>query len=132
MKNLLLALGIIISISSCSEDATTFELLDGTYTGTFGRSGPNARYVSSNVEITFDNQKFEGTSDREKYPAICKGTYKIIGSEIEFVDSCFWTSEFDWTFILAGKFELSWNGEEIIITRSYEGGVVDVYRLKRQ
>jgi hypothetical protein len=117
---------------SCHDDSVTFELPDGTYTGIFTRSNPHARFLTSTVVLTFNDHNFEGSSSIENYPSICKGSYKIIGNDIEFTDSCTWTADFDWSFILSGNFNISMSGAELLITRSYDGKVTDTYSLKRQ
>ena len=103
----------------------------GTYKGQFIRSNPNSKFAPSNITLTFTCDKFSGESDKEKYPAICNGTYKITGQEIEFFDACAWTADFDWTYILNGKFTLTTDGRKVEMRRS-QNGQSDSYKLELQ
>lgn len=103
----------------------------GTYKGVFTRSSPLAKYASSNVTLTFMENKFSGESDQKNYPAICNGTFKVIGSEIEFTNECIWTADFDWTYILKDKFKLRRDGDKIEMIKS-EDGHTDQYTLTLQ
>lgn len=130
--------GIILTLLlspllSCDENNTD-EIVDlpiGNYKGQFIRSSPHTKYDPSNVTLTFTADRFFGESDKIKYPAICNGTYKLTGREIEFTNDCPWTAEFDWTYILNGKFELSVDGDELVMTK-YFGGHTDLYKLTLQ
>jgi len=133
MKNLFLILFFLFGLIACREyDELPVVLENRTYVGQFNRSSPNTKWQASTVTLTFDNNNFTGNSSSIKYPAICKGTYEISGSEIIFTNAYPWTAEFDWTLILGGKFKLSKSGAEIIMTRSYNGSVVDTYRLVKK
>jgi hypothetical protein len=72
--------------------------VDGHYTGVFTRNG-----ISSMVELELKDGHFSGKSEGDKFPAICKGSYTYTLTTITFVDSCLWTTEFDWSLILNGE-----------------------------
>ena len=97
--------------------------------GTFYRTGPGIKYNASIVTIKIRNNTFEGTSKVQNYPAICKGTFKISGQEVEFFNSCQWTANFDWSFILTGKYKFTIYDRKISMKRNYPNGVSDVYQL---
>lgn len=122
----------LASAFSCSTDELEPEVLSGTYTGRFSRISPIVEYIPSTVTLTFTGNKFSGSSSDEKYPAICRGTYTVDGSEIEFENGCVWTADFDWTYILDGEFELVVEGDELIITRRYNEELYDVYTLVKE
>ncbi|MBA4055857.1 MAG: hypothetical protein C0490_14170 [Marivirga sp.] len=103
----------------------------GRYKGVFTRSSPLAKYASSHVTLTFTENKFSGESDQRNYPAICNGTYRVTGSEIEFTNECMWTADFDWTYILKDKFYLRIDGDKMELTKS-EGDHTDQYTLTRE
>ncbi|MEO0333585.1 MAG: hypothetical protein AAF223_18195 [Bacteroidota bacterium] len=132
-------ISVIIILASfalaCQEDDEgnpSFLLEEGTYTGVFYRSSPNARWASANVTLTLENGRFSGSSDRDKYPAICEGTYQLIGiDQVTFENSCVWTADFDWSFILDGEYQITDRDDKIVICREYEGQVSDTYELKR-
>jgi len=102
---------------------------NGTLVGTFYRSGPGIKYNASVVTIKFNNNTFEGSSTIENYPAICKGTFKISGQEVEFFNSCMWTANFDWSFILSGKYKFNISNGKLLMARSYPNSVSDTYQL---
>lgn len=106
-------------------------LLQGTYKGVFTRSSPLARYAPSNVTITFTDNKFTGDSDKPNYPAICNGTFKVTGSEVEFLNECMWTADFDWSYILKDKFTLRTDGDKMELIKTV-GDNTDHYTLTLQ
>lgn len=134
VKHLVIIIWVGIVTLACQEDDTsdfTFPLEEGAYQGVFYRSSPNARWATADVTLTFEDGRFSGSSDSEKYPAICEGTYQVVGSEkVNFENSCAWTADFDWTFILDGEFNISEEDQKLVISREYEGSVVDTYELE--
>jgi hypothetical protein len=109
----------------------TVSIPQGIYKGTFIRSSPLARYAASNVTIKFTRNAFEGQSDKLNYPAICMGTFKVNGSKIEFGNKCFWTSDFDWTYVLKEKFGYSLIDNRLEMTKTL-GDNTDHYSLTLQ
>ncbi len=133
MKNLLLILLVLFTSFSCNtQDEMPKGLENGTYIGYFGRSSPTEKYSAANVVLTLDNGNFTGSSAINYYPAICKGTYKIAGQEIEFSNGGAWTAQFDWSYILEGKFKLEADGEKLRMSRGYAGTVSDIYVLTKK
>ena len=105
---------------------------NGIYVGTFQRQ-VSGNGMISNVTITFASVNWSGQSQYEKYPALCRGTYKINGADqITFENSCPWTAEFDWTIILSGNYKLIVNGNSIQISKDYNNAFKDVYKLIKQ
>lgn len=102
---------------------------DGTYTGTFQRTGSPV----STVTITFSGSNWAGQSQTLQYPALCQGGYSTtIEGDISFDDVCFWTANFDWTLILTGEYDFIMDGRNIELTKGYYNGTKDVYKLTRQ
>lgn len=108
-----------------AEDSISF---DGVFVGTFNRTGMD----TSEVNIEFSANRFWGESDQAKYPAICGGSYETNNSTIVFSDSCTWTADFDWSLILNGTYNFSYNNSEntMRIWRT-NGTVTDEYFLRR-
>lgn len=106
-----LMVGLVCLFSSCGSDQP--QLLEGKYSGTFTRGNE-----SSNVQLVFENGKFEGSSEVTKFPAICNGTYQVSGNKIEFTNSCAWTAEFDWSLILAGSWTFLKTNNQLTMTHS--------------
>ena len=131
MKYSVLTILAIVTILSCEDaDKVSVASLNGTYEGIFFRTSPGAAYETSDVTLSFEGNAFEGSSNIAKYPAICHGTFTLTGNEIDFNNLCVWTAEFDWSYILYGKFTITSEGDEIIMTRNYGNGIVDTYKIK--
>ena len=128
MKNILILLMvfslIFIGCSKSDEnelsDATSIE---GNYIGTFERSGN-----LSNVVLDLDNNEFTGSSDSVKFPAICNGEFIISDDTIVFENRCAWYSDFDWTLILYGSWNYTYENSTLTMVKSNG----DKYILVRQ
>ena len=119
---------------SCQDnEEPDFSLANGTYSGVFYRSSPTTKWAGSSVTITFDDGTFNGGSDSVKYPAICEGAYKKVGlSSVEFANTCVWTADFDWSFILSGRYEIDYVEDELVMTQSVGAQAYNTYRLRRE
>lgn len=113
---------ILISCENQSELALT-ELTLGTYKGHFTMSTQYAKYAPSKITLIFTTNGFLGEVDFNNNRAVCKGTYKITGQEIEFFNTCSETDEFYWTYVLNGKFELSVDAGQLEMRRYLNGGM---------
>jgi hypothetical protein len=115
--------------SCASEESPVLTNIDGTYAGQFYLAVPNTDFVSSEVTLIFDNGRFTGISSKIKYPAICRGTYEIVGNKIKFANECFWTAEFNWGLMLSGEYTYTkTNGELVSLVRE-EGENSYIYTL---
>lgn len=112
-----------------NSDQNTVPELSGVYSGTFNRSGVAD---TARVSLELDISTFQGQSDTEKYPAICRGSYTATQNSIVFVDSCAWTADFDWTYILNGTYNLSSQPDNAIRIWRTNGTVTDEYLLKKR
>lgn len=129
---LLLIMFCILCVSCESDELGEPAALEGTFTGVFIRSSPDAKYQPADVVLNLQGNQFLGSSNIARYPAICQGTFEVGTGKIRFADGCVWTADFDWTYILNGEFELTLNGDELTLRRSYAGAVHDLYALRRQ
>jgi hypothetical protein len=129
-------LGFVIMvwwISSCNKNSEhPYYFPSGTYAGTFTRSGDTSG--PSHIQITFHEDSFSGTSDRNFYPAICNGTYRVFGDSIAIQNLCAFLAFFDWTLIFNGNYQFSIQGDSVYFTRNYGdfAYLPDVYALKKQ
>ena len=128
---LLLLMSVLVSceddgfiISEDYNDTVVFE-------GVFFRSSPTAKYMTSDVSISFKQNTFIGTSSEDKYPAICEGTFTINNGIIDFENSCVWTADFDWTLILSGKWFIDGDQEGLTLVKR-QGDITDTYILKQK
>jgi len=126
MKKLIyLSLLITASFASCdhNSEADVHVNLNGTYIGTFERNGR-----VSNVELDLAEDRFSGTSDTDKYPAICSGIYSNNTVEITFSNHCAWTADFDWSLILSDTWTFNLSEDQLIMTKANG----DKYSLTKQ
>jgi hypothetical protein len=130
MKNRIVYIftAFLVLIAGCEKDEeTSNKIIAGNYEGTFQRELTWAESETANVTFTFSSNEWSGSSEIYKYPALSHGTYSIIGDTILFNNGGFWTTEFDWSLILSGKYALSVNGDRIEFTRDYRNATSDTY-----
>jgi len=137
MKKYLFFILCFASLIGCDRDGQIYtKIPDGVYVGTFQREHVWSNSDTANITITFSSNNWSGLSDIMKYPALCKGTYTIIGDTIVFENECVWTAEFDWSLILSGKYVLEPNGNTIEFYRDYRSATsdtyIDMYRITRK
>lgn len=131
-NNFFLFVVIALSFASCEEKGPQFALLPpGQYEGTYKRwslSTPNPEVAR--VHISLKDGAFSGGSNMARYPAICNGKYWVTGTQVEFTNLCAWTADFDWSFILNGKFDITSDGDTFQLMQK-NGSWIDIYELKR-
>ncbi|SIQ73233.1 hypothetical protein [Maribacter ulvicola] len=121
---LLFLIGLLLVILSCNtNDENPKTEINGKYIGIFERNGKN-----SNVELTFNDGNWTGESEIVKFPALCNGRYSYTANIITFENACPWTAEFDWSLILGGEWNYSFNGNLLILAK--KNG--DKYTLTKQ
>ena len=107
------------------------EALNGSYSGIFYRADPGSDYDTASVTLVFEGNSYTGSGGQGYYPAICHGKFALSGEEIEFTNECFWTANFDWSYILSGKFRIVSEGGKIIMTAPRGDSGHDVYVLRK-
>lgn len=119
-----LFLGIFLNLVSCNKDKVdSFKPIDnGIYSGIFERDSYQA-----NVTLTFNDSLFQGSSNVSRFPAICQGVFKQSTKTIDFANKCVWTADFDWTLIMSGTFEYSYDGTNLTFWKDRE-----TYKLTKQ
>lgn len=128
MRAILNILFFLLIISSCSEDGQLEQKFqEDTFTGTFQGDLVFGDTEIANITLTFDGNRWSGTGDYPKYPALCSGTYSINGNKITFQNECAWTTEFDWTLILTGEYKLTKTGSTLEFSRDYRSATSDTY-----
>lgn len=100
----------------------------GRFVGTFVRSGMDTAQVSL---LFRENNTFEGSSNRSRYPAICGGTFEATGDVLAVNDTCSWTADFDWTLIFDGSYNFSLSGDNDLRIWRSNGSITDEYRLAK-
>jgi len=126
MKRLFLLLSsILILFCSCKKEDLDNEIfsIEGIYQGIFER---NNEQVNVNLELL--NNEFNGSSEKDKFPAICRAPFAIDGNKITFENSCVWTADFDGSLILGGEWEFEVSNQILILTNT----IGDRYLLEKK
>lgn len=134
-KKILLSLVLVASFLGCEDskedefnsealkERASQEIFSGEYSGTFTRGDR-----SETLNLYFDGDKYVGNSSAFRFPAICMGVFTHDDKTIDFSDGCVWTADFDWTLILNGSWEYTY--ENGILRLVNEMG--DLYILQRK
>lgn len=130
MRLIICALVLLAILASCKKDneSDSARPIDGGYSGTFTRTGMD----TARVTLSLGENLYEGQSNTERYPAICRGSFELSQNVIVFADSCTWTANFDWTLILNGTYNISFLNDNGIRIWRTNGDITDEYLLKRQ
>ena len=129
---------VLLFFISCEkkDEQIDRKIPDGKYTGTFHREIVWSDNDTANITMTFSSDKWTGNSEKMYYPALCKGTYKIIGDTIIFENECFWPAHFDWSLILGEKYAFKQTENVIEFSRDYRSATtdtyIDIYRITRE
>jgi len=137
MLKITILLMIFVALTSCEKTVPVESgIPDGTYIGTYNRQFVWADSDTAIVTITFSGNQWSGSSNMEKYPALCNGIYSIIGDSINFENKCEWTADFDWSLILSGKYILIRSGDTIEFINDHRSAIsdtyVDIYKISKQ
>lgn len=133
MRRLLLLLSVVVAVSACEkndsddndpQDASIY----GRYTGTFYRTGMDTVEVDLSLLST---NRFEGSSTKQYYPAICGGNFTFDGNTITVNDTCSWTANFDWTLIFDGSYNVSFIDNNSVRIWRNSGTFTDEYLLNK-
>ncbi|SFF52878.1 hypothetical protein [Sunxiuqinia elliptica] len=122
-----LVLALLLFASCEKEELREPSSLQGSYIGTFQREVVWSESDTANITLTFEENRWTGSSDKNKYPALCNGTFSIDGDTIIFENDCAWTAEFDGTLILDGKYLLTETAKTIEFSRDYRSETKDTY-----
>lgn len=108
----------VILFWGCEESDTNVNFENGNYSGTFTITESDGQPQSGNVIFNFSNNSYSVVPEKLYLPPVGGGTFSINGNTIMLVDTAIHTAEFDWTLILNGSFELSYNGNILILKQN--------------
>ena len=117
MKKTILFLFVIL-FWGCEDADTNFNLQDGNYSGAFTITDSNGISQSGNVMFSFSNNSYTVIPEKLYLPPVGAGTFSAIGNNIILNDTAIHTAEFDWTLILNGSFEISYNGSVLTLKQN--------------
>jgi hypothetical protein len=126
MKKVLYLLTVAFLLFACDKTDSESNTLYGRYIGIFNRTGMDTAQVS----LLFNGNHFEGQTNKQNYPAICRGGFQLDNNSVNFTDSCSWTANFDWSLILTGKYNISFMQGTVRIWKT-NGAVTDEYLLRQ-
>lgn len=123
---------LLVVLAGCRKEDDQLPFA-ASYTGTFTRTdgSPLGDPIVSNVTLHLSEKAFTGTSDVRNYPAICSGGFSINQSKIVIANSCYFTADFNWTFIFDGEYNYELKGNQLHIWRTYANGATDIYKLTK-
>ena len=128
MKKYFLFIFCLTSLIGCKKEEQNLTILkNGNYVGTFQRELVWSANDTAKITMTFSSGTWTGSSNMNKYPALCKGTYSIVADTIIFENECDWTAEFDWSLILSGKYVIKTEGNTTEFKRDYRSATSDTY-----
>jgi len=134
MRLLTLWAALLLFVLAGCEKADDSKDFAATYKGTFIRTdhSPLGDPIMSNVTLNLSEKTFTGSSDVKNYPAICSGSFTISQSKIVVANSCYFTADFDGTYIFSGEYNYEQNGNQLRIWRTYADGKTDIYQLTKE
>jgi hypothetical protein len=131
MKFLWASFLLLLVVTGCRKDPLAH--LEGDYKGSFQRQVPGSGIpLRSHVSLHFSQNHYSGSSDINRYPALCQGQYEFEGSELHITSSCFYTADFDWTLIFNGSYQYQFEGSTLRLWKDLPNGTRDLYSLERQ
>ena len=131
MKNTFyLSLFFCLALISCSDNAVSPKMLEGSYEGIFIMTCTDCTPQSTDVVLDFDNSQFTGSSNSRNLPAIGTGAFSIKENNIQFTNASFWTADFDWSLILDGNYKCTFKEETLQLERKL-GKHTYTYQLKK-
>jgi hypothetical protein len=133
MRILTLWAALLLFVLVGCDKADDLKPFAASYKGTFIRTdgSPLGDPIVSNVTLHLSETAFTGNSDMRNYPAICSGNFTINQSKMIIANSCYFTTEFDGTFIFDGEYNYELKGNQLHIWRTYADGKTDIYKLTK-
>jgi hypothetical protein len=116
MKKLLILLLSLFIGCEVTETDTSFE--EGNYSGTFKMVESDGQVLNGNVNISLNNNKYSVIPEQRYLPPVGAGKYNVNGNSINLLDTAVHTADFDWTLILNGDFEFSYNDRVLTLTQN--------------
>lgn len=126
-----LLLSATLSFTACTKDKASAppKKLDGTYTGAFTSSGPDAIKTTANVVIS--GKTYQGSLNTT-FGVLSKGSYVVNNdNQVTFTDSTIHTANFNWGLLLNGSYTSTIKGDSLILVKK-GAGFSYTYRLKKQ
>ncbi|OGU75359.1 MAG: hypothetical protein A2V93_09845 [Ignavibacteria bacterium RBG_16_34_14] len=116
--NFLLIVILICFFYSCAEEEiySTFE--DGVYEGTFTMVESNNTIHTGKVTFSFIHNKYICIPESQFLPPSGGGNFQISKNILTLEDKVAHTANFDWSLILNGKFNFTYDGKKLILKQN--------------
>ncbi len=102
----------------CEVNDTNYSFEEGNYSGTFIIVESDGQTLTGNVNFSFINNQYSVIPETRYLPPVGAGKYKINLNVINITDTVPHTAEFDWTLILNGNFEFSYNDQVLTLKQN--------------
>jgi hypothetical protein len=107
MKSFMMAIMLWAGAVGCTNGGPDVVPLDGTYIGYFHRVGKD----TARVTLHFDNNTYEGSSNKTAYPAIVSGSFRQSANTLSFVPPSGSTPAQDSSLALKGEYNYLYNDD---------------------
>lgn len=100
MKGLVLAILLLMGAGACDNAGDGVVPLSGTYIGYFHRSGKD----TARVTLRFEDNMFDGSSNKMAYPIIGSGSFRQSESTLSFIPPSNTSASLDSSMVLNGDY----------------------------
>lgn len=115
MRTTVILATLALQISACSDDSDVNSITDGAYVGTFTIVSANGHTQTGNVTFTFEGTSYSCLPEQPYLPPSGAGQFQTIREVLRFKDTVVHTAEFDWTLILNGDFQYTFDGSHLVL-----------------
>ncbi|HSP88994.1 MAG TPA: hypothetical protein VLN45_12735 [Ignavibacteriaceae bacterium] len=109
---------LAFTFNTCTEEEIFFTPGNGTYEGIFTIVESNNSTQSGKVTFTLSNNNYSSSPEKRYLPPAGGGAFQINKNKIFLEDKIIHTADFDWTLILNGEFEFTYDGVKLILTQN--------------
>ena len=118
MVKIVTAIIVCAFCSGCDEVPLNLAIRNGTYVGTFTIRQPDGTEQSGGVTFIFNGERYSCFPEKYYLPPSGAGTCYSRGNTVTLTDNVAHTAEFDWTLILGGDFNFSFDGKTLTLTQN--------------
>ena len=108
----------VFLLVGCEVNDTNYSFEEGYYSGTFIIVESDGQTLTGNVNFSFINDQYSVIPETRYLPPVGAGMYEIYLNVINITDTVPHTAEFDWTLILNGNFEFSYNDQVLTLKQN--------------
>jgi hypothetical protein len=110
MKSVVLAFMLLAGVAGCDNTGADVVPLSGTYIGYFHRSGKD----TARVTLRFEDNRFDGSSNKDAYPAISSGLFRQSENTVSFISPFNMPPSLDSSLVLKGEYNYLYHDDGTI------------------